>query len=64
MHFMESFAGTEDDVQTSLAITRAGIPFMVHTAVINDHVYPFAQREYVPRDVSCLQSAAAANATA
>jgi hypothetical protein len=46
MHFMESFAGTEDDVQTSLAITRTGIPFMVHTAVINDHVYPFAQREY------------------
>ena len=45
--FMESFSGSENDVQTLLATARAGLPFMVHVATHDDVVRSFAaQREY------------------
>lgn len=46
IQFMESFAGSEDDVQTALGLVRAGTAFMVHSTcgTPNDHIYPFSQK--------------------
>ena len=44
-HFNEFFRGSEDDIQTALAITRAGGLYMVHSAGPTDGG-PFAAREY------------------
>ena len=46
MHFIESFSGSEEDVQTALNLTRAGTPLMVHCTQPNNHTGPFSQREY------------------
>ena len=47
IHFIESFAASEVDIQTALEITAAGTPFMVHATQPNDTVTsPFSQREY------------------
>ena len=45
MHFNEFFAGSEDDIQTALAITRAGGLYMVHASGPTT-VGPFSAREY------------------
>ena len=46
VHFIESFSGTETDVQTALKITADGTPFMVHSTQPDDRIAAFSHREY------------------